>query len=154
MRKALGIVALGVMVALGAFSYTALAAPPVGCVFPQAFDNLESLPDRALLTEKIINRWQCLLNALQQRALYEGTRETVCQDVLVAAGKRIAVPFVLSAAAAAGTPVLAGVTDTASPGRLEIATESPNGSTLTAWVFNHDPLNARSGRACLQVIRL
>jgi len=129
-------------------------AAPAGCIFPTGYDNLFALTSRSNLTEGIINRWQCILNALQQRALYEGTRETVCADVSVPPGKRVLQVLTLSSAPGLQAPIFTSVSDAINPSRLEVSSTQAAGSSLNCWVFNHDPNGTRSGRVCAQVVHL
>jgi hypothetical protein len=158
-EAAVAIGALALLAGLAALAYDGLrsavyGAEPTTCSFPPTLDTFQKVAPQDKWNAADHNRILCALNSLERRSKQGGVLETVCADVTVPASTRQLVSLGLASTVAGTETVFPTVRDTVNPSRLEAdGWQGIGGTTVSIWVFNRDGTNARSGRACVGVLR-
>jgi hypothetical protein len=146
--------ATAVLAALAIIAVAAYAVPPTGSVFPDALDDFQAVARMDRWTAEHHNRLLDAVNEIQQVMLTGGVEETACQAFSVLAAERKLINVALAQTTTGTEPVFPVVLDDNAPAR--IVSDGPGnlaGNIAQVWVFNRDATNARSGRACVQIVR-
>lgn len=122
------------------------AVEPSGCLYPMQLDELDAVFPGDRITPQLINKWQCMLLALQRAA-----GQATCSTRTVPAGARLQVDLLVPGSALTGTETLtATVRDEIGDAHVVVdGVGPPQGNLVPVWVFNQDADNDRSAVVCI-----
>lgn len=153
-RFAPHIIVVLVVLAVLAVRWRAEGQLPATCSFPDQLDQFPAVSVGQKWTAALHNELLCAINELEAYVLaLQVGGEAQCTAVSLTAGQRKLITVSLGEAVTGTEPLFLSARESANGWLEPSGIVSASGSAVTAYVFNRDPDNTRTGTVCVQVVR-